>query len=75
MELAPSEEFDFKRGKGDVLLIACGALAREIVVLAIGSAVDRTSTAISRKLWVMRIAPPRERRPRDPARAPYAIPQ
>ena len=33
MELAPSEEFDFKRGKGDVLLIACGALAREIVAL------------------------------------------
>ncbi len=33
MELAPSEEFDFKRGRGDVLLIACGALAREIVQL------------------------------------------
>jgi hypothetical protein len=33
MELAPSEEFDFKRGKGSILLIACGALAREIVSL------------------------------------------
>ena len=33
MELAPSDAFDFKKGRGDVLLIACGALAREIVDL------------------------------------------
>lgn len=33
MELAPTEGFDFKRGNGNVLLIACGALAREIVTL------------------------------------------
>ena len=33
MELAPSDGFDFKKGRGDVLLIACGALAREIVDL------------------------------------------
>ena len=31
--LNPSEEFDFTAGRGDVLLIACGALAREIVDL------------------------------------------
>lgn len=33
MELAPSQTHDFRRGRGDVLLIACGALAREIVEL------------------------------------------
>jgi len=31
--LKPSEEFEFTAGQGDVLLIACGALAREIVDL------------------------------------------
>ena len=33
VDLRPSEEFTFTNGKGDVLLIACGALAREIVSL------------------------------------------
>jgi hypothetical protein len=33
VNLTPSEEFSFAAGKGDVLLIACGALAREIVDL------------------------------------------
>jgi hypothetical protein len=33
VDLRPSEEFTFTNGKGDVLLIACGALAREIVEL------------------------------------------
>jgi Protein of unknown function (DUF1638) len=33
VNLRPSEEFTFTNGKGDVLLIACGALAREIVDL------------------------------------------
>lgn len=33
MELAPSDDFEFRRGKGGVLVIACGALAREIVDL------------------------------------------
>jgi len=33
VNLTPSEEFEFKPGRGDVLLIACGALAREIVDL------------------------------------------
>ncbi len=33
MELAPAETYDFKRGEGDVLLIACGALGREIIQL------------------------------------------
>lgn len=33
MELQPSETFDFRKGRGSVLLIACGALAREIVAL------------------------------------------
>jgi Protein of unknown function (DUF1638) len=33
VDLKPSEEFQFATGKGDVLLIACGALAREIVDL------------------------------------------
>ncbi|MGI9481692.1 MAG: DUF1638 domain-containing protein [Hyphomicrobiales bacterium] len=33
MDLSPADDFDFKRGSGDVLLIACGALAREIVQL------------------------------------------
>jgi Protein of unknown function (DUF1638) len=32
-ELSPGEDFAFARGRGDVLLIACGALAREIVAL------------------------------------------
>jgi hypothetical protein len=32
-ELSPGEDFAFTRGRGDVLLIACGALAREIVAL------------------------------------------
>ncbi len=31
VDLAPSEAFSFGNGKGSVLLIACGALAREIV--------------------------------------------
>lgn len=31
MDLAPLDSFDFRRGKGSVLLIACGALAREII--------------------------------------------
>lgn len=31
IDLAPSEGFSFGNGKGSVLLIACGALAREIV--------------------------------------------
>jgi Protein of unknown function (DUF1638) len=33
VDLKPSDEFQFSTGKGDVLLIACGALAREIVEL------------------------------------------
>jgi hypothetical protein len=33
VNLTPSDEFSFAAGKGDVLLIACGALAREIVDL------------------------------------------
>jgi hypothetical protein len=33
VNLKPSEEFDFSNGQGHVLLIACGALAREIVDL------------------------------------------
>lgn len=33
VNLKPSDEFEFTPGKGDVLLIACGALAREIVDL------------------------------------------
>lgn len=32
-DLTPSDSFDFQRGNGSVLLIACGALAREIVQL------------------------------------------
>ena len=32
-ELMPGQDFVFARGKGGVLLIACGALAREIVAL------------------------------------------
>lgn len=33
MELAPDDTYEFRRGQGRVLLIACGALAREIVAL------------------------------------------
>ena len=33
VNVKPSDEFEFSRGKGEVLLIACGALAREIVDL------------------------------------------
>ena len=33
VNVKPSDEFAFAAGKGDVLLIACGALAREIVDL------------------------------------------
>lgn len=33
VNVKPSEEFEFTRGRGEVLLIACGALAREIVDL------------------------------------------
>lgn len=33
MDLKPADGFEFSKGKGDVLLIACGALAREIVDL------------------------------------------
>ncbi len=33
VNVKPSDEFEFTPGKGDVLLIACGALAREIVDL------------------------------------------
>jgi hypothetical protein len=33
VNLKPSEEFEFAAGKGEVLLIACGALAREIIDL------------------------------------------
>lgn len=33
VDLRPSEEFTFTKGEGSVLLIACGALAREIVDL------------------------------------------
>jgi hypothetical protein len=33
VNLKPSDEFEFTPGKGEVLLIACGALAREIVDL------------------------------------------
>jgi len=33
VELKPSESWAFKRGAGEVLFIACGALAREIVAL------------------------------------------
>ena len=33
VNLKPSDEFEFKPGQGDVLLLACGALAREIVDL------------------------------------------
>ncbi|MCB1380304.1 MAG: DUF1638 domain-containing protein [Alphaproteobacteria bacterium] len=33
VNLTPSDEYEFKPGRGDVLLLACGALAREIVDL------------------------------------------
>lgn len=33
VDLRPSDEFEFKPGQGKVLLLACGALAREIVDL------------------------------------------
>ena len=33
VDLKPSDEFRYVTGKGDVLLIACGALAREIIDL------------------------------------------
>ncbi len=33
VDLKPSDEFQFATGKGEVLLIACGALAREVVDL------------------------------------------
>ena len=33
VNVRPSDEFEFSNGKGEVLLIACGALAREIVDL------------------------------------------
>ncbi len=33
MDINPSEGFDFKKGRGSVLLIACGALGREIIAL------------------------------------------
>ncbi len=33
MDLQPTEVYDFKRGQGSILLIACGALGREIVQL------------------------------------------
>ncbi|WP_373505864.1 DUF1638 domain-containing protein [Aestuariivirga sp.] len=33
VNLTPSDEFEFKPGQGQVLLLACGALAREIVDL------------------------------------------
>jgi hypothetical protein len=33
LNLRPSEEFEFANGSGEVLLIACGALGREIVEL------------------------------------------
>ena len=33
MDLAPAQTYDFKRGTGSVLLIACGALGREIIQL------------------------------------------
>ena len=33
MELQPTEAYDFKRGQGSILLIACGALGREVVQL------------------------------------------
>ncbi len=33
VSLKPSESYEFSRGAGEVLLIACGALAREIITL------------------------------------------
>lgn len=33
MDIAPSDSFEFAKGKGNVLLIACGALGREIIDL------------------------------------------
>ncbi len=33
MDLQPDESFEFQKGRGDVLLIACGALGREIISL------------------------------------------
>ncbi len=33
MDVQPSDSFEFSKGRGDVLLIACGALAREIIDL------------------------------------------
>jgi hypothetical protein len=32
-ELAPEQHYEFRKGAGDVLVIACGALARELVAL------------------------------------------
>jgi hypothetical protein len=31
LNVVPDEAYDFRRGKGSILLIACGALAREII--------------------------------------------
>jgi hypothetical protein len=32
-ELPPQDSFEFRKGAGDVLVIACGALARELIAL------------------------------------------
>jgi hypothetical protein len=32
-EVAPEQHYEFRKGSGDVLVIACGALARELVAL------------------------------------------
>lgn len=32
-EIAPEQHYEFRKGAGDVLVIACGALARELVAL------------------------------------------
>ena len=46
VNLKPSDEYEFKPGQGKVLLLACGALGREIVAIPTGPSLSTTTSGV-----------------------------
>ncbi|MEZ5925445.1 MAG: DUF1638 domain-containing protein [Hyphomicrobiaceae bacterium] len=51
MDIQPDDRFEFRRGKGSVLIIACGALAREIVTVIELNRLERLDVVCLPAIW------------------------
>ncbi len=51
MDVQPDDRFEFRRGEGSTLIIACGALAREIVMLIEANRLERLDVVCLPAIW------------------------